>query len=63
MEIIQQGIGNDLYHCYGTRDADVAPYDPGYDEGSKTASDAPGQRFDYAAAVAVIQGPSLFLSW
>jgi len=63
MEVIQHSICYDLYHCYGTRDADIAPHSPGYDEGSKTARQSPGQCFDYAAAVAVIQDPSLFLSW
>ena len=63
MHIIQQGIGHDLYHGYGARNSEISTYDPGYEESGKTAGHTPGQGFDDTTAMAVIQDPSLFLSW
>jgi hypothetical protein len=59
MEIIQQGIGHDLYNRDGAGNADVATYAPGYEECSKTTGQPPAQGLDYATSMAVIQDPFL----
>ena len=55
MQVVQYGVGYDLYHRYGTCYGEIATYDPGYEEGGKTAGHAPGQGFDHTTAMAVIQ--------
>lgn len=55
MEIVKDGIGYDLHHCYGACDGEIATYDPSYEEGSETTCHAPGQGFDHTTATGVAQ--------
>ena len=55
MKVIQDSVGDDLDHCYGTCHGEIATYDPGYEECGETACHTPGQGFDHTAEMAVIQ--------
>lgn len=41
MQVVEQGVGHDLDHGYGTGYGQVSAYRPGYHEGSKTAGETP----------------------
>jgi hypothetical protein len=55
MQVIQNGVGYDLYHGDGPCHGNVATYDPSYQESGKTTRKSPGQGFCYAAEIGIIQ--------
>jgi hypothetical protein len=55
VDIVQDGVSYDLDDGYGACHGKIAAYDPGNEEGGKTACHTPGQGFDYTAEMTVIQ--------